>query len=162
MQHEITRGDILIKDDAPLPQELRFESQPCVPNWKVVTSLKSPALDREIQKTGWTFLSLAGETKASVFGIDHAKMIRRAIEAIVTSKSSQRFNSLEIVEIKFVGSPRFPLVHYVALSAQWRHIQQHIIPFLSRDILNERVQESDIRGERQSPVTGLTLQHVIA
>lgn len=38
MEHEITSGAILITDDALLPTELYFESDPCFPDWQVVTN----------------------------------------------------------------------------------------------------------------------------
>jgi hypothetical protein len=162
MEHEITSGAILIKDDALLPKELHFESEPCVRDWKVVTNLKAPALDREIQKAGWTFLCLAGETKASVFGIDGAKMVRRAIESILAKKTSGHFNSLEILQIKFVGSARFPRVQYLSLSAQWRHIQQRIIPFPARNVSNRHLEEADVRGRNPAPARVQMLQQLIA
>lgn len=163
MEHEITSGAILIKDDALLPKELYFESEPCVPNWKVVTNLKSFALNREIGKTGWTFLRQADETNASVFGIDHTKMVRRAIEAILTKKkTSDRFNSLEILQMKFVGSARFPLVQYLGLSVQWRHIQQSIIPFSARNVSNSYLQQADVRSKGAAPAGSQPFQYLIA
>lgn len=162
MEHEITGGAILIKHDALLPRELHFESEPCVSDWKVVTNLKTLALEREIEKTGWSFLCLAGETKTSVFGIDHTKMVRRAIEAILARNPSDRFNSLEILEMKFAGSARFPLVQYLTLSAQWRHIQQGVIPFPARNISNWHLNQADNGGKAAAAASGLMLQQLIA
>jgi len=93
MEHEITGGAILVKDDALLPRELYFESEPCVPGWKVVTDLTALALDREIQKTGWTFFCFAGQTTTSAFGIDRTKMVRKAIEAILARTVSTLWRS---------------------------------------------------------------------
>jgi hypothetical protein len=161
MEHEITGGAILVKDDALLPRELHFESEPCVPGWKVATDLAALALDREIQKTGWTFFCFAGETTTSVFGIDRTKMIRRAIEAILARKPSGRFNSLEILKVKFVKSERFPLVQHLTLSARWRHIQQGIISLSVPNVSNSYMQLCDIR--REVALAGSkTLQRLIA
>lgn len=163
MEHEITSSAILIKDDALLPEKLYLEIEPCLPGWKLVTNLDAPALDRQVQKTGWTFFCLAGKAKASVFGIDHTKMVRRAIEAILASKPLGSFNSLEIVEMKFVGSERFPLVQYLTLSAQWRHIQQGIIPFPARDASNLYfLQHDDICSKDAARLPGQILQRLIA
>jgi hypothetical protein len=162
MKHEITRGAVLIKDDALLPEELYLESEPCVRDWKVVTNLNVLALDREIQKTGWTFFCLPGETKASVFGIGHMKMVRRAIELILTRKPSDGFNSLEILQTTFVGSARFPLVQQLTLSVQWRHIRQRIIPFTARDIANKHLQQPDIGSKAAAPASGRTFQYLVA
>jgi len=141
MEHEIAGGAILIKDDALLPRELHFKSEPCVPGWKVVTDLT--ALDREIQKTGWTFFCSAGEIMTSAFGIDRTKMVRKAIETILARKTSDPFNSLEILKVKFVKSERFPLVQHLTLSARWRHIQQDIIPFSVRNVSNSYLQPGE-------------------
>jgi hypothetical protein len=125
MAHEIKAGTILIKDSALLPKELKFESEPCVPGWSLVKDFDGYALDREIRKTGWTFFCLAGGIKATtVFGIDRQKMVRRAIEHILASPKSEKFDSLEITRVASAGSERFPLVCYVTVSAQSRHIQE--------------------------------------
>lgn len=129
MAHEIRTGTILIKDDALLPEGLQCESEPCVAGWKVVTDFDGCGLDRAIQKTGWTFFCLAGEIRATVFGIDGQSMVRRAIERILASPMSEKFNSLEITLVASAASERFPLVHYVTVSAHSRDIQRSkIVP----------------------------------
>jgi hypothetical protein len=142
MQHKIGTGAVLIRDSASLPSELHFASEPCVPGWIVVTDLDSSGLGREIQKTGWSFFCLAGEAKATVFGIDDHKMLRRAIEQILTRGKPCRFNSLEITRVSSLGSERFPLIHYVTISAQWRHIQCGVLPFGASDTLKSLAREN--------------------
>jgi len=161
MEHEITGGAILVKDDALLPRDLYFESEPCVPGWKVITDLTAVPLDREIQKTGWTFFCFAGETKTSAFGIDRTKMVRKAIEAILARNTSGRFNSLEILQVEFVKSGRFPLVQYLTLSAKRRHIQKSIIAFSVGNVSSSFLQQV-IRSEGTAPASGKTLQRLIA
>jgi len=124
MAREIRAGTVLIKDDALLPEELRFESEPYVEGWKVVTDLDGNQLDRAVEKAGWTYFCLAGEVKTTVFGIDSQSMIHRAIERVLARRKSDGFNSMEITQVASVGSGRFPLVRYITLSAQWRHIQE--------------------------------------
>jgi hypothetical protein len=130
MEREIATGRILIKDGALLPKELQLETEPCVLGWRLVKNFDAYALNREIQKTGWTFFCLAGEIKVTVFGIDRQKMVRRAIERILARAKSEKFNSLEITRVALVGSERFPLVHYVTVSVHSRHIQESL--FLCR------------------------------
>jgi len=127
MGREIGSGTVLVKNDAALPKELRFESEPYVEGWKMVTDLDGNGLDRALQKTGWTFFRLAGDVKTTAFGIDNDSMIRRAIERILARGKSDGFNSLEITQVASVGSERFPLVRYVTVSAKWRHIQEGLI-----------------------------------
>jgi hypothetical protein len=67
MAETIKTGTVLIKEGTLLPEALRFESEFCVPGWRLVTDLDGYALDREIHKAGWTFFCQAGEIKATVF-----------------------------------------------------------------------------------------------
>jgi hypothetical protein len=130
MARDIGTGTILVKADAALPKDLRFESEPYVEEWKVVMDLDGNGLDRAIQKTGWTYFCLAGEVKTTVFGIDHQSMLRRAVERLLSRGKLDGFNSLEITRVTSVGSERFPLVRYATVSAKWRHIQESL--FLTR------------------------------
>lgn len=126
MESEITIGTILIEEGTLLPKDLKLESEPWVPGWRIVKHVDGFSLSREIQKSGWTFFSLAGEIKTSVFGIDMQKMVRRAIERILTRARSQKANSLEITRVASVGSERFPLVSYVTVSGCLRHVGENV------------------------------------
>jgi hypothetical protein len=130
MAREIGTGTVLVKNDAALPKELRFESELYVEGWKVVTDLDGNGLDRALQKSGWTFFCLAGEVKTTVFGIDSQSMLRRAVERLLARGKFDGFNCLEVTQVATVGSERFPLVRYVTVSAKWRHIQKSL--FLTR------------------------------
>jgi hypothetical protein len=143
MEREIAAGTILIKDGALLPTELQFESEPCVPGWRLIKDFDGYGCDRAIQKTGWTFFCLAGEIKATVFGIEKEKMVHKAIERILAKVELERFNSLEITRVDSVCSGRFPLVRYVTVRAESRHIQESM--FLSS---SER-----IPGSQQTKLT---------
>ena len=109
-----------------MPKQLWFESEPYVEGWKVATDLDGNQLNRAVEKAGWSYFCLAGEVKTTVFGIDSQSMIRRAIERILARRKSDGFNSMEITQVASVGSERFPLVRYITLSAQWRHIQESL------------------------------------
>jgi hypothetical protein len=143
-------GNVLIREGTLLPEALHIECESCVPGWAVVEDFDGYELDREIQKAGWTFLCVAGEVKATVFGIDRQKMVRRAIERIVVKAKSENLNSLEITQVVSVGSERFPVVRYVTVSARSRHIQESL--FL--DHAKDR-RELESRGEprRESTAT---------
>jgi len=92
------------------------------------------------------FLS-AGRLKTTVFGVDSQSVIRRAIERILVGRKSHDFNSMEITQVASVGSERFPLVRYITLSAQWRHIQESI--FLGRPANLSKPQAKNVlAGER--------------
>jgi hypothetical protein len=134
MGSEITSGTILIEEGTLLPKDLKLESEPCVPGWRIVKHFEGFSLSREIQKTGWTFFCLASEIRATVFGIAMQKMVRRALERILTRAHSEKVNSLEITRVASVGSERFPLVSYVTVSARLRHIQENFFLRRSKDL----------------------------
>ena len=127
MAHEITTGTVLVKENAVLPKGLQFDSEPSVPGWRLVKDFDGCGLDREVQKAGWTFLRLAGEIEATVFGMDGQTMVRRAIERILADPKLEKFNSLEITQVASIGSERFPLVHHVTVTASSRHIQESLV-----------------------------------
>jgi hypothetical protein len=133
MEDEIKTGTVLIKKGARLPGALRFEVEPYVPGWELVKDLNAYALDRKVREAGWTFFFQAGEIKSTVFGIDGRQMARRAIERILADPKAEKFNSLEIARVTFVGSARFPGVHFVTVAANLRHVQESLFLFRAED-----------------------------
>jgi len=129
MRESIQAGAILIREGTPMPGTLRFESELCLPGWRIVKHLDGHGLDRKIREAGWTFFCQAGETNATVFGLDKEKMVRRAMERILAERRSGAFNSLEIVRVASESSKRFLGVGYVSISAQSRHIQESMMLF---------------------------------
>ena len=122
---------VLIREDTPLPANLSIESEAFLPGWRLIKNFDGYGLDREIREAGWTFFCLAGETRATVFGIDEEKTVRRAIEQILrnrtrTNPAWEKFNSLEITDISSAASRRFLGVSCVTVSTRSRHIQQCI------------------------------------
>src|SRR6266849_3670045 len=106
MPDTIKPGTILIKEGTFLPEAVRFESEPCVPGWRLVKDLDACGLHRKIRDAGWTFFCLAGQLGATVSGIDEQKTLSRAVEQILASSESAEFNSLEIMRV--ASSHRFP------------------------------------------------------
>jgi hypothetical protein len=123
-------GTIFIREGTPLPEAVLLKSQPYMPGWRLVEDLNSSALGRKIHDAGWTFFSLAYEAKATVFGIDGEKMVRRAIERMLSNPGWKKFNSLQIMGVASLASRRFLGIRHVTVSAQSRHIQES--PFLLR------------------------------
>jgi len=131
---------ILIREDTPLPANVSIESEAFLPGWRLIKDLDGYGLDRKIREAGWTFFCLAGETRATVFGIDREKMVRRAIEQILGNRVLanprwEKFNSLEITQVASVASKRFLGVRYVTVSARSRHIQQGIGLIAAKDFV---------------------------
>src|SRR5260370_5194739 len=117
MSDTIKTGTILIEEGTLLPEAVRFDSECSVAGWKLVKDLDRCGLDREMREAGWTFCCLAGEIRATVFGIDEEKMVRRTIEEILARLKSEKFNSLEITRVASYASKPFLLVRYFTFSA---------------------------------------------
>jgi hypothetical protein len=124
MPDTIKPGTILIRESTLLPETLRFQSEPCVPGWRLVKDLDGCGLDRKIREAGWTSFCLAGQLGATVSGIDEQKTLSRAVEQILANLESAEFNCLEIMRVASEVSKRFLGVHYMTVSAQSRHIQE--------------------------------------
>ncbi len=125
---------ILIREGTPLPANRSIESEAFVPGWRLIKDLDGYGLDRKIREAGWTPFCLAGETRATVFGIDEGKMVRRAIMEILARLEPEKFNSLEIMRVTSVDSKRFLGVRYLTVSAQSRLIQQGVGLLPAKDL----------------------------
>lgn len=131
MAETIKPGTILIKDGTFLPDALQFESEPCATGWRLVRNLDGYGLGRKIHEAGWTFFWLAGEIKATVFGFDGQKTVRRAVKRILARLKGEKFNSLEVTA---VASKRFLGVPYTSVYAHSRHIQESGFLFRAKDL----------------------------
>ena len=121
-------GTILFRENALLPTGLVLENEVFLPGWRVVKNLGRSTLARNIEGADWTFFRLAREIRATVFGLDEEKMVRRAIKEILARLKAEKFNSLEITRVTSVASKRFLEVRYVTVSAQSGLIQQGVVP----------------------------------
>jgi hypothetical protein len=122
-------GRIFIREGTLLPKTLQIESEPYMPGWRSVKNLDGHGLGRKIHAAGWTIFCLAYDAKATVFGIDGEKMVRRAIERILANRTPEKFNSLEIVRVASLASKRFLGIRHVTVAAQSRHIQESPVIF---------------------------------
>jgi hypothetical protein len=130
MAQTIKTGTILIKDGTFLPGELQFESEPCATGWRLVKNLDGHGLGQKIHEAGWSFFYLAGEIKATIFGFEGQKSVRRAVKRILANLKSDKFNGLEITQVeakRFLGFP------YASVCAHSRHIQENIFLLRAKD-----------------------------
>ncbi len=131
MPETIKTGTVLIKDGAPLPDVLQFESEPCATGWRLVKDLDGYELDRKIHDARWTFFYLAGEIHTSIFGFDVQKTVRRAVKRILANRRPEKFNSLQITQIV---SKRFLGVPCIQVYAHPRHVQKSMFLFRDEDV----------------------------
>ena len=126
MAEKIKAGTILIEEGSLLPESLRFESEPYPNGWRLVKNLNGYELDQKTTTAGWNFFYMAVEIKATVFGFDEEKGLRRAVNRLLTNLKSGKFNCLEITQ---VAAKRFLGLPYVTVSAHPRHIQESVVLF---------------------------------
>jgi hypothetical protein len=132
MEDEIKIGSVLVKEGARLPEFVQIESEPCLPGWRLVKGLGGYALNRNLPEAGWTCFQ-AGETAATVFGIDAQQMAHRAVEAILRNPRVERFNCVEIARLTSVGSERFPGVCFLTVAVYRRYIEENLVLFGSEN-----------------------------
>ncbi len=126
MLETIKAGTVLIKEGTLFPEALKFESESYSPGWRSVTGLDGYAMDRKTHDAGWTFFYLAGESRATVFGGEGQKTIRRAMKQILAGTKSGKFNSLEITRVVF---KHFLGVPYATVSFHIRNMQEGMFLF---------------------------------
>ena len=131
MPDKMKMGSVLIEGGALLPDSLRFESEPYSNGWKLVRNLDGFGLERKVREAGWNFFYMAGEIKASAFGFDREKTLRRTVNRVLAELKSERFNSLEIAQV-IVG--RFLGLCHVTVSAHARHVQESAFLFQGKPI----------------------------
>lgn len=121
---------MLIERGTLLPQSFQLETELDPSAWipsawmPVRSSLNSCELENELATTGWTFFYMAGEVRATAFGLDRQKAVRTALKRLIASVRLQKCNCLEIDEVAmhaFLGMP------YVIVSAHSRHIQKGMV-----------------------------------
>jgi len=111
---------IFIQEAILLPATHSIKSEKFLPGWRVVKNLDSDALARTIEDADWHSFYLAGEIKATVFGLNRPGTIRRAVRSVLARQRPQKFNCLEVTG---VISKRFLGIPFVSIIAHSRHIQ---------------------------------------
>jgi len=127
MAAKMNAGTMLIKEGVPLPESVRFESEPYSKGWRLVKSLRSSEMDRQLFEAGWNLFYLAeGDLSAAALGSDLEKSTRRAIKKVIATLKSKQLNCVEITQ---VAAKRFLGLPYVTVSAHPRHIQESKVLF---------------------------------
>jgi hypothetical protein len=123
MSGAIGPGSILIDDEARLPNSMLLQLQTHSPGWSVVTNDR-PAFEKEVEKAGLTFFFMAGEIRATIFGFDRQKSMRRALSGLMATVKAQNCNSIEISRI---ADKSFLRVPYLSVYAHPRHLQKGLV-----------------------------------
>jgi hypothetical protein len=123
MNGTISAGDILIENGAYLPNFLSTPKKSSLPGWSAVQG-GLPAFEKDIEQAGWTLFFMAGEIKASVFGLNRQRSAVTALKRLGTMAKSQNCNCIEITD---VTEKSFLSLPYVRVRAHARHLQQSLV-----------------------------------
>jgi hypothetical protein len=102
--------------------------------WISVGKADRPELEASIRQAGWTFFFLAGEIRATVFGLHEREALRKAVKRLTTNVKAQRLNCLEITRVatsSFLGVP------YATVAGHARHIQEGLVIRHRRSAITE-------------------------
>jgi hypothetical protein len=119
----IRAGSLLMAENAPLPAAVLLRADSYSHGWSAVTDQRA-AFEKEVEKAGLTFFFMAGEIKATVFGFDRPKSLRRALSRLILYVQSQDCNGIEITRIT---DHSFLKVPYVTVYAHSRHLQKGLL-----------------------------------
>ena len=124
MRKAIEAGSILIERGAPMPSSWLPQGGPGSNGWMSVGKPDRPGLEASIRQAGWTFFYLAGEIRATVFGLHGHETVRRAVKRLITNVKARELNCLEITRVtmsSFLGVP------YATVAGHARHIQEGMV-----------------------------------
>jgi hypothetical protein len=141
MRETIAAQTVILKDDVHLPEDVKVETEPYTPGWKVLKNMDTYGFDRAIRAAGWTFFSLAHTLKVSAIGGKKSNRIERGIKKLALRMRTGEFNALEIIEARpksFLGVP------YVNITARSRHIQHSMFLVLPQTALGVAADKNDI------------------
>jgi hypothetical protein len=151
-------GTIFIREDTPLPKMSSIETEAFLPGWRVVKNLDRQALTREVERANWNFFYLAGDMRATVFGRDGLRALRRAVKAVLGRQEGRKFNSLEITK---VVSKRFFGIPFITITAHSRHIQEGIALVPAKGlVLSVPALPGVVGSERQPAGQATVKQHM--
>jgi len=138
----IKEGNILLREGILLPEALQIRSEPYVPGWRLATDLDAYNGERDLQRAGWMFFSLAGEIKSIVFGTSERSMLLKAIKRILADPKSKNFNCLEITRIR---SKWILGIGFVSVGAQSRQIQKSLFLLSGKEERSGRTRIASLR-----------------
>ena len=123
MTDPIVDGSILVEKGGHLPQSLVLRNESDTDGWAGIENGRS-AFEKTIQEDGWTYFFMAGEIKATAFGLDRHKRLGAVRHRLITDARAQHSNSIEITT---VTSKSFLGVPYVSVTAHVRHLQKGLL-----------------------------------
>lgn len=113
-------GTIFLESGTLTPASLVLRCDSFMSGWEVVDNCPSE-IETQMADEGWTFFFLAGEMRATIFGLDAEKTLATGLRRLAGMTKALRCNSFEIAHVThqvFLGVSR------VSLSCHARHLQK--------------------------------------
>jgi hypothetical protein len=82
----INSGSILFREGTPLPGGFQMDTAPHSAGWRLVRDQDGYAIGRKAHDKGWTFFCMAGESNATVIGIEGQKKVCKALKRILADR----------------------------------------------------------------------------
>ena len=131
---QLTRGDVLIKRDTPLPSSLRGISLRRIGLWNLLFGLKASECDRLTRSGGWHFFFFAQALESTAVAATASGAIQKAFNRMSQQAEREGINAIEIIEVhtrKLFGMCR------TRIAAHRRHIKSS--PYFRDPDPNHRV-----------------------
>jgi hypothetical protein len=107
-----------------MPDSWPLQAEPGLSDWVSVGKLHRSRLEASLHKAGWTFFYLAGEIRATVFGLNEQGTVCKAVKRLITNVKARDLNCLEITR---VATSTFLGVPYASVAGHARHIQEGLV-----------------------------------
>jgi hypothetical protein len=128
----ISPGMILIRNDQGLPWRLTDDTSPFSPQWAFLAHQAGrPDLEERLAAAGWTSFYTAGSILRAATGFDKRAMIKTALERVLAGAGLQKYNCLEIGEIKMHS---FLAIRYASVSGHAHQLQAGTSPLMSQPL----------------------------
>jgi hypothetical protein len=118
-------GSIHVERSAHLPDFLRFDGDPLLEGWSIISNVRS-TLDLETANAGWISFFLAGAIEKTAFGFNRQDTLKAAMRQLAKRVKSSNCNSFEITHVtgkQFLGVCRVTVV------AHARNFQKGLVCF---------------------------------
>lgn len=126
---QISKGQVLIRADATLPQQLSVKGDRLRGGW-ILLSDSAHELDSKLRAADWHFFWITDQVDAWAIGRREPEVLMSALRKSL-HKIDGRYNATEVLEIRH---KRLCGLHYFRVRIASRHIQRDAILGLSESV----------------------------
>lgn len=127
---QISRGQILIRANASLPQQFSMKGDRLQGGGWIALNENAHEIERKVRNADWHFFWITDQVEASAFGRRADEVLRSALRRALR-RISGRYNAAEVLEVRH---QRLFGLHFVRVRVASRHIQREAILGLSESV----------------------------